>query len=96
MFPLYPAFHSPLTTFAGSTQDSGDDINCKFPFDTNATHSHDTDNHRHDTELGTTDKSLSFIKTATAAASCMTPVVSAMTAPSVAQHRKAATILPAK
>jgi len=84
MFPLCPTFCSPLTTFAGSMQDSGDDINCKFPFNTGATHSHNTDDHGHDTKLGTTDKSLSFIKTATAAASCMTPAASAMTAPSVA------------
>src|SRR6267142_358194 len=96
MFPLHPAFRSPLTTFAGSTQDSSDDINCKFPFDTDATHSHDANDRGCDTELGTTDKSLGFIKTATAAASCMTPAASAMTAPSAAQHRQAVTILPAK
>src|SRR6266850_5178540 len=96
MFPLRPTFCSPLTTFAGSTQDSGDNINYKFPFDTDATHSHDTDNHGHDTELGTTNKSLSFIKTATAAASCITPGASAMIAPLAAQHRQAVTILPAK
>src|SRR6267142_2110390 len=73
MFPLRPAFRSPLTTFAGSMQDSGDDINCKFPFDTDATHSHDADNRGHDTELGTTDKSLGFIKTATSAATQAMP-----------------------
>src|SRR6266850_93977 len=87
MFPLRPAFCSPLTTFAGSTQDSGDDINCKFSFDTNATDSHDADNHGRDTELSTTDKSLGFIKTAMATALCMTPAASATTAPSVVQHR---------
>jgi len=96
MFPLCPTFCSPLTTFAGSMQDSGDDINCKFPFDTNATHSHDADDRGCDTELSTTDKSLGFIKTATAAALCMTLGASAMTAPSAVQHRQAATILPAK
>src|SRR6266850_6199943 len=96
MFPLRPAFRSPLTTFAGSMQDSSDDINCKFPFNTDATHSHDTDDCGCDTELGTTNKSLGFIKTATAAALCMTLVASAMTEPSVAQYRQAATILPAK
>jgi len=96
MFPLHPTFCSPLTTFAGSTQDSSDDINCKFPFDTDATHSHNADDCRHNTELGTTNKSLGFIKTATAAASCMTLGASAMTAPSAAQHRQAATILLAK
>jgi len=79
MFPLCPAFHSPLTTFAGSTQDSGNDINCKFPFDTDATNSHDTNNYGCDTELSTTDKSLGFIKTATATELCMTLVASAMT-----------------
>jgi len=96
MFPLRPAFCSPLTTFASSMQDSSDDINCKFPFNTNATHSHNADDCRCDTELGTTDKSLGFIKTATATALCMTPAASAMTAPSAAQHRQAVTILPAK
>jgi len=50
------------------------------------------DDCRHDTELGTTDKSLGFIKTATATASCMTLAASAMTAPLAAQHRQAVTI----
>src|SRR6266850_2261904 len=95
MFPLHPTFCSPLTTFAGSMQDSGNDINCKFPFDTNATNSHNADDHRCNTKLVTTNKSLSFIKTATAAVLCMTPAASAMTAPSAAQHRQAAMILPA-
>jgi len=74
-------------------QDSGDDINCKFPFNTDATHSHNANDHRHDTKLSTTNKSLSFIKTATAAASCMTLVASATIAPSAAQYRQAAMIL---
>src|SRR6267142_2589719 len=92
-FPLHSTFHSPLTTFAGSTQDSGNDINCKFPFDTDATDSHDANDCIFNTKPSTTDKSLSFIKTAMAAELCMTPVASATTAPSVAQHRQAVTIL---
>src|SRR6267142_2459280 len=93
MFPLRSTFCSPLTTFAGSTQDSSNDINCKFPFDTNATDSHNADDRGCDTKLSTTNKSLGFIKTVMAAASCMTPAASAMTAPSVVQHRQAAIIL---
>jgi len=44
-------------TLDGTMQDSGNDIICKSPFDTNT-----TDNHRHDAILGTTNDSLSPIK----------------------------------
>jgi len=41
-------------TFGGSTQDTGDDIIRKFPFDTDVADSHDADHRGRDTELGNT------------------------------------------